>query len=223
MGIRLQLIGLMVVSCALMLYASAQAASYAAFGFGVQPSTEPDRPAVSETARQHYQSLGQDYLRTYLRENVQRFMADNGVAVDPDEIKTVASVNLTRLYSFNSPLKTRMRVLADDDVARYLSCGRSLPIKVEMDSTYPLLPDLDLEARLKAPFNDLFQAEFGSLVRWSSNVDSKVVYMFRQSNRLYSGVSVSTNVHWDDWSLELGYNLTPDAVRMQSISVGKNF
>lgn len=210
--------------CAALLSSAAWAASYAGCGLGVQPSRDPDRLAVSETTRQHYQSVSQDYLRTYLRDSLKRFIADSGVAVNLDSTVTSATLDVSQLYARDEfPLKTKFRVLAKDDVQQYLHCGLNIPIKLEMDSVYQLLPDMQVHAGFRAPFDDLFQAEFGSCVRWSDDIDSRLTATLRHGEKFYTGVSVSTDVHWNDWHLALGYNLTPDAVFVQSISLGKNF
>jgi len=193
----------------------------------VQPSYYGvDRQSNNEQVKQHYLNEGRDYLRTYLRDSMLRFLADSGMAFDLDQIGVSATMDLTRLYhqeNAASPLRTRLRVLASEDYQNYLNLGRTVPIKFEMDSDYALFPDLLLNARVEMPLDDLFQMQFGSRIRWSEMLNTRLEYVLRNGDRFYSGLSLGMDVNWADWHLAMDYYLSPDSTRRQRFSVGKRF
>jgi len=180
---------------------------------------------LTEEIKGQYLSQGQDYLRTYMRESMQRLLAEQGVAIDMNQAQTGAALDLTPLYAKNqkSPLATRLHFWAKDDLQSYLSCGRFLPVKVEMDSAYQMAPRLRFQARLEAPLDDLFLMEVGSSFRWTNDIDTRVSTTLRHGERFYSGVALGVDVALASWRLEMEYCLNPDSVLLQRLTLGTNF
>jgi hypothetical protein len=206
-----------------LLAATAAAETY--YGLNLQPAIYTERPVLNDRAKAQVLSEGQEYLRTYLRENLRRFLADSGAAVDWEQAQAAVSLDMTRFYTNpgDASVRTRLRVLANENMQDYFSGRRFSPGKFEMDSDLQLHPDFRLHARVDAPIDDLYEMEVGSQIRWSDNLDSRLSYTLRNSDRLYAGVALGVDFRWNDWHLEMGANYTPDAVLLQSVSFRKNF
>ncbi len=182
------------------------------------------RPEVPENIRDHYQSVGQNYLRTYLRQSMVRFISDQGLPVDLDLLQPAATLDLTSLYDpAQNDLRTKLRFMAGEDFQKYLNCGQNVPVKIELESTYHVLPHLDLQARMDAPFDDLLEVRLGSAFRWSEAWYTRFQYTLRNDAQIYAGLNLGIGCSWQSWILDYSYDVSGDFVHLQHLSLGKIF
>jgi hypothetical protein len=162
-------------------------------------------------------------LRSYMRENILRFMADQGMALDDETSQASASIDLTKFYASTLPLAAKVRFLANEDVQNYFYCGRYLPVKIEMESSYPVWTGMNLRARMQAPFDDLLKLEVGSSFCGPGPLTSKIQYTFAASRQIYAGMNIGLGMDLQFWHLEYECNLAPGMVQLQRISLGRRF
>jgi hypothetical protein len=185
----------------------------------------PARPVVTEDNKGEYLSMGREYLRTYLRSSLRKMLQEQGVTVEFDPAQTGAAMDLTPLYgnAHDLGLSTRVHVWAKEDVQSYLTCGRELPVRLEMDSSLQMSPRLEFLASFQAPLDSLFEMELGSRFKWTEGIDSRIATTLRNSDRLYTGVSAGVAVALSTWRLDVECRLDPDSVLMQRLNLGTSF
>ncbi len=196
--------------------------SYAAQSVRATALGEGSPFTMSEGIKQDYLSQGQDFLRGYLRESMFRFLAQQGWYTNAAPGDTLAFMDLTSLYSQreDDPLNTQLRLQASDNLQRYLT---SVPIKLELESSYLLIPRMQVHALLSAPFDDLLQLRLGSGIQWSDQLQTKIQYALCNGSQSYAGFSLGLNYAFQDWSLDLLYDLDPNFSLSEQISLQKKF
>jgi hypothetical protein len=183
-----------------------------------------EQPVPSESMKHEYLSRGQDYLRQYLRDNLRRFVLDSGVQVDVDTMQTAATVNLSDLQPGKPlPLETKMRIWAAENVNDYMTCGRFVPLRLELESSYCVNPGMEMSARVKAPFDNLLQLELGSQMHWSEQIVSHWKYTLHNATQIYGGFNIGLGIQLADWRVALDYDMTPEWIQQQRITFDKNF
>jgi hypothetical protein len=182
----------------------------------------PNQSTMAEPDKRTYLSQGKDCLRSYLRESVLRYLAQRGYYVDTAPGDTLAMMELTDLYSGRnrSDVRTRLRLQASENFSRYLVC---VPVKLEVESNYLLLPQIQVHALLDAPFDDVLQLQLGSGICWTEQLQTQISYALNGSSQRYSGFNVGMDYTFRDWSLKLDYDLNPNFVLSQQISLQKKF
>lgn len=180
---------------------------------------------ITEDSKREYLSQGQEYLRTYLRSSVRRMLQTQGVAVDLDQAQTGAAFDLTSWYSQHGDprISTHLQVSASDDLSSYLTCGRQLPVRIELDSAYQMMPELSLQARFDAPFDDLFRMELGTRYQCAPGIDARLATSLCRSDRLCTELAAGVEVAMSSWRLDLECRLNPDSVLMQRLNLGTTF
>jgi hypothetical protein len=227
MQIRLRVIaGFMTTGLGAMTF-YAQAASFHALDLPA-PATYDNQPAISDSARHEYVSQGQDYLRQYVRENLRRFISDSGIlAMDSKDLQTAATLNLSTLAAAPSSAPTlwenKVRVWATEDLNEYFTCGRFVPMCMEMESNYKLSRTLDLSARVRAPFNNVLQVDLGSSMHWTSQVSSHWQYSLQNDTQVFGNFNVGLGFQWFNWQASLDCDLTQQHTQQQRFMVGKSF
>jgi hypothetical protein len=189
-----------------------------------------ERQAPPESVRHEYLSQGQDYLRQYVRENLRRFISDSGVALDINEMQASATVNLNTLAlpgpagaQASIPVENKFRIWAAEDLNDYLHCGRFVPLHLELESQYHMGSNLDFSARLRAPLDNVMQIELGSQFHWTEEVVSRWQYTMHNNSELYGNLNLGLGIQWRDWQVALDYDVTPQLIQQQRLSLGKNF
>ncbi|MBN1595603.1 hypothetical protein JW933_06735 [candidate division FCPU426 bacterium] len=179
---------------------------------------------ASDDFRNHMLSRGQDYLRAYLREQMLSTVAVNWLAIDEHTMQAGVAFELSEFYeSFNLPIMAQMRIYADEDLGRYLSCGRFLPIQVEMDSAYTLGPNFQFKAKVEAPLDDVLRFTFGSQIDWSHSLFSSVQYQLSNDSTVYDGVVFGLGWRFYSWRWKMNYEVTADMIQIQHMSLATDF
>lgn len=182
-----------------------------------------EKPTWTPETRDQYLCAGKEYLRSYMRQNLVRFMADQGMLADESDAPASASIDLAEFYRVDFLLGTKVRFMADDDLQNYLFCGRFLPVKIEMESSWPLWKDIQLRARMQAPFNDLLKVEVGSSFAGPGPLTSKLLYTFANSSQVYAGMNIGLGMELQPWHLEYECHLTPGTAQMQRLTLDRSF
>ena len=179
---------------------------------------------ASEEVKHHYLSRGQEHLREYFREQLIREIGVSWLAMDMQNMQTGVAMDINTLYqNLEIPIHMKMRVYADEDLNKYLNCGRFLPVEIEVDSTYCVNSKLKLKAKVEAPFDDVMRFQFGSQVDWSDDLHSSIEYQLSNASQVYDGVTIGVGWCIRKWRWRLNYEITADFEQIQHISLAGDF
>lgn len=190
--------------------------------------------AVPEPVKQHYISRGQEYLRGYLRDQmlhaVERYwQTSNWLYMDWKGQQAGVGVNMTPVTASNGnqhvffPLESSFRIHADEDLNRYMECGRFLPVEIEVNSALTINESIKVNAKLEAPFDDFIRIHFGSEINWSSVFQSRIQYSLANRQEVYDGLNLGMGVNLDHWYLSFNYDVSSDYVQLQYLSLARRF
>jgi len=183
-----------------------------------------DSRSLPTEDRREYLSQGQVYLRNFIREQLLKFMAENGMPIDEEKLHDAVSMDVTRLYADpGSSLQTRIHVYADSRLDSYYGVGRFLPVEIEVDSSYHLQDNLKLKAKMEAPFNSVTVLNLGSEFLWENGVSSIRGDRLSTGSQVYDGFNLGLAFQMSNWRVKLDYDLTPDFVSFNHLNFSTNF
>ena len=183
-----------------------------------------EKREFSQEQKDCYLSTGKDYLRKLIREQVMRFVADRGLYREANAEEKAASLDILSLAGSGAYWpETRLRVMANEDVEKYLSCGRFIPIKFELESNIQVTAAYSLRARLHAPLNDLLRLELGSSFSLFRNLSTTFQYSLQNGSQIFSGLTVGMGMDLSPWHLQWDCDINPDAANLQRLSLARFF
>lgn len=218
------ILGAFVLAGALWAGAGARADEPAA-GLPMRAPASLDEPVrFSEPVKADCVRVGENYLRNYLREQMLLSMAAYFPGSDPLLARDSVSMLDTNFSGGEGfPWQASLRVRADSRLERYLTCGRFLPLQVRLDSAFQLLPTLELETTLQAPFDDVVRLQMGSRFRWAEQWHTHWKYELSNSARKIEGMNLGLNWVWQEWDCTLEYTLTAAWENSQRLQIRRSF
>lgn len=183
-----------------------------------------DQVEVSEAQRHHLLSRGQEYLRYYLRDEMLRNMAGRWLAIETHTMQTGFKFELQDfLHGTEKAFTAEMRIYADEDLNKYLECGYLLPIEVEMDSFLRIGPNVQLQAKVEVPFDNVMRFQLGSKVDWNQSFYSSIQYRLSNSSDIYEGLTMGTGLRFSNWRCKVNYEIAADMTQIQHLSIARDF
>lgn len=185
-----------------------------------------EKVEVSEAEKNHLLSSGQEYIRYYLRDEMLRSMAGRWLAVDDKTLHTGFKFDLHEFYQ-KTPGKAAFRAemcfYADEDLQKYMNCGYFLPVEIEIDSSLMILPNMEVKAKIEAPFDDVMRFQLGSKIDWNQKVSSSIQYRLSNSSQSYQGLTLGMGIQFLSWRCKVNYELTAEMNQVQHFSIAKDF
>jgi hypothetical protein len=182
-----------------------------------------EKAAYSTETRQEYLSRGQEFIRDYVRNELLKIMAANGVVVDNETLATGVSVDVKKYYADPSfPVDTQVRVYADQDFSHYQN-SHFLPVEMEVASGCAFRENFKLHATVTAPWNKVASLNVGSEIIWNKEISSTMQYRLNNSSHAYDGFNVGLGFKLQDWQMTLSYDLTSDFAFFQHLRLSRNF
>lgn len=175
--------------------------------------------------RDHYLSQGQEYLRRWMRSQMQTWMpVASWDAAREEAMQSGVAVELGQMTDLlGLPLNGQVRVYANEDLNRYLTCGRFLPIEIQVDTAYPLARGVTVNTKLEAPFDDVLRIMVGPELNLTNGAHSFLEYHLQMDGERSDGVTFGLGFRIRDWRCRLNYEVTSSLTHLQHISLAKDF
>jgi hypothetical protein len=174
--------------------------------------------------RDQYLSQGQEYLRHLLRTQVREWMSSTWMSVNEESMRPGVAMELNQVTDFlGLPLDGQVRVYANEDLNRYLTCGRFLPIEIELDSAYSLTSRVTLNTKLEAPFDDIMRLQVGPEMAFENGARSYLEYHLQMDSQRSDGLAFGIGFDTQSWRWRLNYEITSSLIQIQHLSLAKDF
>ncbi|MEW6517044.1 MAG: hypothetical protein AB1439_09075 [candidate division FCPU426 bacterium] len=215
--------GMLLACLALGWAATALADSFQAMALQ-QAQLYGDRVSAPAEVRDQYLSQGQEYLRRFLRSQMRELISSSGMSIVEDSRQASVAMDIDRMAALiGLPLEGQVRIYADEDLNRYLSCGRFLPIEIEVDSSYPLVQQVTMNTKVEAPFDDVMRVWVGPELKLKNGAHSYLEYHLQMDGERSNGLAFGIGFRTQGWRWRLNYEVTSSLVHLQHFSLAKDF